>query len=154
MLTLSVRQPWVWAIFHGGKDIENREWIWYHGISLPKRILIHASGTMTEFEYLTAAIGIREVLRLQRGAGAGDGTADKSEPPPAKELPRGCIVGAVTVVACHQQHTSPWFAGPFGFELTDPVALPTPIPCTGKRGLWHVPEDIGRAVRRSAKKGA
>lgn len=23
---LTIRQPWAWAIIHGGKDIENRSW--------------------------------------------------------------------------------------------------------------------------------
>ena len=26
MKVLSVRQPWAWAIIHGGKDVENRNW--------------------------------------------------------------------------------------------------------------------------------
>ena len=26
MKALTIKQPWAWAILHGGKDIENRNW--------------------------------------------------------------------------------------------------------------------------------
>jgi hypothetical protein len=41
---LSIRQPWVWAIVHAGKDIENRTW-WtpYRG-----PVLIHAANAAAQ----------------------------------------------------------------------------------------------------------
>jgi hypothetical protein len=46
--TISIRQPWAWAILHAGKDVENRTW------PLPKKfigvkVLIHA-GKQVEHE--------------------------------------------------------------------------------------------------------
>jgi hypothetical protein len=38
-LALSIRQPWCFAILHGGKDIENRDW----PTKVRGRVLIHAS---------------------------------------------------------------------------------------------------------------
>jgi hypothetical protein len=42
LMALSVRQPWAWLITQGIKDIENRS---YRLVTLPKRVLIHASST-------------------------------------------------------------------------------------------------------------
>ena len=41
MKALTVKQPWAWAIIHGGKDVENRSWMPNLG---PRgmRIAIHA----------------------------------------------------------------------------------------------------------------
>ena len=38
MKVLSVRQPWAWAIIHGGKDVENRNW----DTKFRGRLAIHA----------------------------------------------------------------------------------------------------------------
>ncbi|MER8754134.1 ASCH domain-containing protein [Mesorhizobium sp. M0976] len=46
-LALSVRQPWPWAILHGGKDIENRDW----PTKIRGRVCLHASKGMTRDEY-------------------------------------------------------------------------------------------------------
>lgn len=49
---LSVRQPWAWAIIHGGKDIENRSWqAVNHGLNVRGRVAIHASATMGKGDY-------------------------------------------------------------------------------------------------------
>src|SRR5688572_4676832 len=47
MKALSLRQPWAWAVVHGGKRVENRGWTTdYRG-----PLLIHASTGMTRGEY-------------------------------------------------------------------------------------------------------
>lgn len=44
MKVLTVRQPWAWAIAHGGKDVENRATLWrYRG-----PLLIHAGAGWSE----------------------------------------------------------------------------------------------------------
>ena len=43
-LAISVRQPWAWAIVHGGKDIENRDWKASNpGLRFRGAVAIHAS---------------------------------------------------------------------------------------------------------------
>jgi hypothetical protein len=40
---------------------------------------------------------------------------------------------------------APWFSGPFGWLLTDVVAI-EPVPCLGAQGLWLLPPDVERQV--------
>lgn len=141
MLALNIRQPAAWCVLHAGQDIYNSDWAWPAGIALPKRILIYADPTLTGYDYSTAAIG----LRLGHSVAL----------PLRSDLAVGAIVGAVTLVACHYEtHSSPWFSGPFGFELARPSPLRSPIPCEGRRSLWTVTADIERAVRDAAKERA
>ena len=48
-MAISIRQPWAWAIFHAGKDIENRGPMASKALFRPGlRVAIHASKGMTE----------------------------------------------------------------------------------------------------------
>lgn len=138
MLCLTIKQPWVWSIFSGGKDVENRDWSWPETdrARLPIRILISASSQVTRFEFDTACDGIRNGFDLVV--------------PPRGELPFGAIVGAVTVTECVTASESPWFVGRYGFVLTDKRLLPEPVPCVGQRGLWTVPRDVAARIRSLA----
>ena len=53
------------------------------------------------------------------------------------DLPRGAIVGAVTLAGVVEAHgtTSPWFEGPYGFLMTDPVEFAKPIQWRGQLGI-------------------
>jgi hypothetical protein len=57
-------------------------------------------------------------------------------------LPRGGIVGEVTVTEILEHHPSRWFHGPTALVLADPVALPF-IPAKGRLGLWIVRNPFG-----------
>lgn len=108
MRALSIRQPWAWLIVNGFKDIENRDWeTLYRGW-----ILVHAGQTLTKADYAWAV----EFVRDFAGCAA--------VIPPLAELERGGIVGAVTITSCVRESSSPWFMGPFGFQLADAVQLP------------------------------
>lgn len=129
---LSVRQPWAWAILHAGKDTENRDWRHPNpGLKFRGRVAIHAASGMTQHEYLNAADFI-------------DTTASHVRCPPPHELVRGAIIGSVDVVdvvryrgpATAEQLQSPWFVGPVGLILRDPVAC-EPIPCKGALGFFR-----------------
>lgn len=37
---------------------------------------------------------------------------------------------------------SPWYAGPYGYEIAAAIPFPTPIPCRGMQGWWPVPNEI------------
>lgn len=121
---LSVRQPLAWAILHAGKDVENRS---RHAVdkgimSAGKRLCIHASGGMTRDEYEAAKAFMFKI--------------SVKCPPPAS-LIRGAIIGEVDVVAIVKEHNgSPWWMGPRGLLLANPLAYAAPIPVRGALGYF------------------
>lgn len=118
---LSVRQPWAWAIIHGGKDIENRSWqAVNHGLKVRGRICIHAAKGMTRDEYEDA----REFIDS-----LGYHTPD------ARALFRGGIIGEVDVVDVVSESKSPWFFGPRGLVLRDARPMEF-IPAVGALGYF------------------
>ncbi|MEM6938859.1 MAG: hypothetical protein AAF943_00275 [Pseudomonadota bacterium] len=121
-LALSVRQPWAWAIIHGGKEIENRSLGSIRaGGMVPGRICIHAATGMKEDEYRYAH------WRLAR---------HRVACPRPDELIRGGIIGTVEVAEIITQSESEWFGGEAGLRLADPVAVP-PIPAGGALGYFE-----------------
>lgn len=121
MKALSIRQPWAWLILHAGKDIENRTWrTAYRG-----PVLIHAAQTMTRADYMLCRAFLLEIDR--------QGPIDLPTP---EDLPRGGIVGQAEVVACLQRSPSPWFTGPYGFQLANARPLPFE-PCSGALGFFN-----------------
>lgn len=120
-IALSVRQPWAWAIIHGGKDIENRSLAAVrHGMT-HGRICIHAAKGMTRREYEAAAA-------FMCGFGV-------RCPPPAQLL-RGAIIGTVEVVDIVDHSSSPWFMGPLGLVLAGAEPC-TPLYLPGALGYFH-----------------
>lgn len=116
MPAISIRQPFAWAIIHGGKDIENRTW----PTRFRGRVLIHAGKAWhdcrpadleAEMKYLGIELSI-----------------------PA-DLPRGGIVGVAEIVDCINEPTSPWFEGPWGFVISNPRPLEF-LPCKGALGFF------------------
>lgn len=105
-IALSVRQPWAWAIIHAGKDIENRNWAEHHLLRRRGRVAIHAPQRVQQDAYESArnfmlSIGI--------------------ECPAAIDLPRCGIIGSVEIVDVVSASASPWFEGPSGLVLKDPI---------------------------------
>ena len=116
MKALSIRQPWGWAIFNAGKNIENRSRYYkYRG-----KLLIHSSKKIDPYgyEYLRS-IGII----------------------PPDNIPMGGIIGVVSIIGCVDKHSSKWFFGPHGLILKDPIQF-TFIPMLGKLGFFEVDERI------------
>lgn len=134
MKTLSVRQPWAWAILLAGRDIENRTWPTdYCG-----PLLIHAS---KRYDH-NAANFILPRMDWGMRAHLPDGI------PGPKFLPCGGIVGIVEIVGLarcdaksYTPHRSPWFEGPYGFVIEDPRELPF-FPWHGKPGLFDFPDEL------------
>ncbi len=117
--TLSVRQPWAWALFHG-KPVENRTWFTDHrGLTL-----IHASKTFDHQGYQWI-LDNENILGLD-------------EPMPAiKDFKLGGIVGAADLIKTCRQHLSPWFFGPWGFVFEGAYELPF-MACRGQLGFFEV----------------
>ena len=126
MRAISIHQPSAELIVRGQKDVENRSWRTHHRGPL----LIHASagGTRARFE----EHGIPE------------------------DVARGAIIGVVEVVDCTQERSSRWHEpGCWGWYLARPRRFREPIPVTGRRGLFLVPDrkvaaQLGRRKRRRA----
>ena len=96
---ISIREPWVWLIMEGYKDIENRGRPWKHRGEL----LIHASSNQQELledlEWVEEEHGI--II-------------------PKEELNFGAFVGMVDMIDCVDTHSSDWFSGEYGFVLENP----------------------------------
>lgn len=132
MKALSIRQPWAWLILNGGKDIENR----VRRTSFRGRILVHAAKGCTRDEYHDACKVVTEInLR----------TGSQICIPPLEELERGGIVGSVEIIGCVYEHSSPWFFGPFGYELRNPATLPY-LQYKGQLGVFNVPDELLQCV--------
>ena len=132
MKALTICQPWVWAIIHANKRVENRTW--YTDYRGP--LLIHAGKSRSWMNPPTLRqlepFGIRRY-----------------------ELPFGAIVGVCSLVAV-LDGVGRMRQGNFnGLDLGDPrfiegpqcfvlanVRSLTPIPWRGAQGLFDVPDDV------------
>jgi hypothetical protein len=75
---LTIRQPWLWAIAHGTKRVENRPWrTHYRG-----PVLLHAAVTCSRIEYEEGILWMRR-----------RGLVRENEVPPLYALPksRPCV---------------------------------------------------------------
>jgi hypothetical protein len=137
MLALSIRQPWAWLICSGLKDIENRDWpTKYRG-----RFQIHASGTMTEDDYLACRIFVA-------------GFSDLVLPSP-DTFARGVLLGEADLVDCVTDHPSDWFCGRFGFVLKN-ARFTAPFKCPGRLGFFDSTQAamFARQGKRTERAGA
>jgi hypothetical protein len=92
MKTLSIQQPWAWAIIAGHKKVENRTW----STSYRGPLLIHAGQKLSIVNY----------DRLMDYAVAFGFTV-----PDPHDLVRGGIIGRVTLVDVVDDSEDPWFLG-------------------------------------------
>lgn len=107
---ISVRQPWAFAIFEAGKDVENRTW----------------------------ATQYRGRLWIQAGK-VSDGSAPEHLTKAAAQAPRGYLLGYVDLTDCVRGHRSEWAErGQYHWLLANPVLLPDPIPFRGLQGLFPI----------------
>lgn len=115
MYVLTVRQPWAWAIFHAGKDVENRSYATrYRG-----RIGVHAARRVDH-------------EALAELTGAGFKVPD--------DLPVGMIVGTVEIDGCTRKSQSRWARpGAWHWGLVGGVPLEPAIPHLGRRRMHDVP---------------
>jgi hypothetical protein len=141
LVALTITPEWAWAIFHVGKDVENRGWPWpAKRLPLPKRVLIHTSQQARPDDYLFCEGCVFQVTGRHL--------------PPIDELVCGSIIGAVTITACVTRSESLWFGGRYGFVLEEHKLLPRPIACKGQLGPWTVSSDVESAIRAMAKEYA
>ena len=141
---LTVRQPWAWAIIHGGKDVENRS----------RNIAGEWRGTVA----------------IHAGLSDMEAWPTNMPDPTSISIYRGAIVGVVDLCGVHnatvlggcgwldhdcpehgtcRKHCSVWADGPnpaggwfWHLVLANPRPLPEPIPYKGALGLRTLPADV------------
>lgn len=138
---LSVRQPWAWAIIHGGKTVENRVWRGVPRLTPPVPLAIHA-GRTPHPEGLTDP----RVAAAIRRAGLADVEA---------AMPLGAIVGLVSLIDMHQDRgcCRPWGESVIDGRVThlvlaDPRPVSEPIPCRGRLGMWTPSHDLAALIQQ------
>ena len=109
---LTVRQPWASLIMAGIKDVENRSWSTNHrGL-----LAIHAGSTLE-----ADGLALHGPLLTDRA-----------------KLPRGAMLGTVTLADVVEGHDSRWaLSGYYHWLLTDPRPLEPPRLMPGHLGLWN-----------------
>ncbi len=114
MLTLSIRQPWAWAIIHAGKDVENRSENMARRAErlIGQTVLIHAGKRLDPDGF--------------------DMLDDFGLVPPDK-LPLGGIIGSARIEAVMRRHPSRWAAR--GQDCAHRCAAPAVPPLPGTVGV-------------------
>lgn len=148
MRILTVRGGWAWAMFHAGKDIENR--------SRPTKyrgpLLIHCaqSWTLKEREFADNWVDMSAVQNKLRMP---DGKYVRF--PDNKDLPFGAIIGVVDLVNCVSESDSPWYMGQYGYVLENPRIIINPVEIKGQLGIYERPfklKETDKGLRLMAPK--
>lgn len=150
---LTVRQPWAWAIIHGGKDVENRS----RNIAGDYRgtVAIHA-GLTTDLDAMSRdMVGRIATTRLFRPErewfsnspnGAIIGVVDLVDVHHSDNCPGRTVVedvGTNLVKGYHDSLCSPWaMYRNWHLILANPRPLPEPIPHKGALGLRTLPAEV------------
>lgn len=143
MRILTVRQPWAWAIVHGGKAVENRSRNIAGGYRGP--VAIHAAKAVFEEEggaYLQVQ---RAIWQTSEGYTPTDDqlweVADDVDPDDPRFV-YGAIIGVVDLIGAHEQDSaacyddSDWADDSnWHLVLANPRPLSEPIPYRGALGL-------------------
>lgn len=164
MRVLSVRQPWAWAIVHGGKDVENRSRNLAGAYRGPVAIQVAQREDVNAFSLASETIGA-----LDAAADAWLGTLTPEEATRLYTAPwwkgQGSIIGVVDLVDVHNPADrlfmptadldgvgcSPWAEdGAFHLVLANPRPLREPFPWKGALGLRELPREVEAEILRRA----
>lgn len=157
VLALTIWQPWASLLALGIKDVENREWLpdAQNDLARGDYVLLHAGKTFDAdswdaAEDLVAHLGLSDrapwlapvARKIAEGAGIADRKLRAQVMRRAEELareaaPHSAILGAARYAGVFEvgRHASPWFVGPTGWRLVEPLAF-DPVPCNGAPGLF------------------
>jgi len=145
MRGLTVRQPWAWAIIHGGKDVENRTRSLgqYRG-----PVAIHAGRQWAGDEALAEVERMIGFDSTPGGFILGNviGVVNLVDAHPDVDQPEGCRTSWLPWRA--EDICSEWAQpGQHHLMFSNPRPLAHPIPWRGRLGLWTVPADLEAAIR-------
>lgn len=139
MKVISVQQPWPHAIFHEGKNIENRGF--KPKVKLPVELAIQVSKKVDMDADLPKGFG-----RLAELSEA----YEKSE--------RGHIIGVVTLDMVSEAEQAPWRKSKkgrslarYGWHLSNPRLLSKPVEMAGNQTIKEVPPEVLRKIRRQLR---
>lgn len=121
MLALTLRQPYASAVFRLGKDVENRSWKTPH----------------------------RGVIAIHAGLSVIDDAPPWMESALRSRVPRGVVLGVVELRDIVVDASSEWARvreGMFHWLLHEPRELGSPVSCTGRQGLFTLPEEVAARV--------
>ncbi len=157
MKALPLWQPWASLVAIEAKRIETRHWAAPRAL-IGQRIAIHATKTDRELSVCWTEPFVR-VLAAARAAGrlpAGIG---------GQGLPLGALIATAIIDRCDRMTTESCLelldrdpdefafghheAGRFAWVLRDVQRLPSPVPFTGRQGIFDVPDDLPRTDGRS-----
>jgi len=119
MKAITVKQPWAWAIAHGGKPVENR------GNNL-------------------RCVKPGEVFAIHAGKGWDSGAGQQIANITDEEFAYTDEKKATGIIALARfggnvvEHDSPYFTGPVGWVLHRRTPLAKPLPINGKQGPWEL----------------
>lgn len=129
---LTIWQPWAWLITHNTKRVENRGWR-PPDKAIGQYLALHAGKTLEPgVQAWLWSQGISVIIPADLPAGAVVGVAR--------------LTGVVSMASQLPVEQQPWFAGPFGWTLSDVVAI-EPVECAGSQGLWRLPPAVLAEVR-------
>lgn len=146
MTALTIKHPWVAAIAHWGKRVENRCWA-------PPRSAIGKWHGLHGGTPPTGKSRLEALADLARLIDAGLA--------PVCTLAEATMPGMVGVFRldgvrgendlAERLHEDPWFAGPYGWEIGAVVLFREPIACPGALKLWEIPKPIYEQMREAWK---
>lgn len=166
---ITVRQPWAWAIAHGGKTVENRS----RGTAYRGTLLVHAGASWSErgatdqrvLHAWTAWLSGRPIeLAHEEHLRDPWERADALDPDDDRErelLDRAAVIAVAQLVDSHPDAgcCQPWGESEYPeasgrrrtavhhLVLEDVVPLGDPIPARGALGLWRPAPDLVEAVQ-------
>lgn len=154
MRIITVRQPYAWAIIHGGKDVENRS----RNIAGDYRgpVAIHAGARPLPFddpsrEFIARQTGRFPLVEHPSQLGAIIGVVDLVDVHHSDNCPGRTVVedvGTNLVRGYHDSLCSPWaMYRNWHLILANPRPLPEPIPYKGALGLRTLPDEVEALIR-------
>lgn len=155
MRVITVRQPWAWSLLHG-KDVENRS----RNIAGSYRgpVAIHVAlqfADQPDGMPREVARAIGQWSRANPGAECRDLPNDPRNSRPLWYGHLGHVIGVVDLASVHHDsdhgrneldRCSPWAMADFWHLCTTSPQPITPIPATGKLGLWKPTPELEAAI--------
>ena len=142
MKALTIWQPYAGLIVAGAKPVENRTWA---PPCKPGTVIAIHAGSKRDVESWEHCFEMRNIIppdQWNRG--------ETPWPINFTSGPYSAIIGVATLdeVRREPRGDDPWWVGPVGWYLRDPVPI-VPVPCKGAQGLWTLPVDVEAAVARA-----
>lgn len=160
---LTLQHPWVWCIFHAGKDVENRTWMPYN-LYPGQWLLIHGGkpslnskgkpNQQVQQDWAWIFKYVAPKLPYEQQKVLGQLVIDHHGYEVFKPLMMPGIVGMVWFEGV-QSSDSPWAVpGQCHWKISNPILFDQPHNCKGQLGLWDCPEEYLPYVLNQIRKAS